>query len=103
MPTHRSDPSKYQCNDYLSSALVETGLWDEEAQLWLIEPLSRLEEHDHIGFLQVGRPGVDGIGFGYRLGHNGFWAYYPVEQRFQLLAPSLAEFLKGWVARTITV
>lgn len=103
MADFHSDSDKYQCADYLSSAWAEAGLWDEDAQLWLIEPRSRLEEHDQIGFLQVGRPGVDGIGFGYRSGHNGFWAYYPMEQRFQLLAPSLSEFVKGWAARTITV
>lgn len=103
MTTFHVDSDKYQCADYLSSAWAETGLWDEDAQLWLIEPLSRLEEHDQIDFLQVGRPGVDGIAFGYRSGHNGFWAYHPVERRFQLLAPSLSEFVKGWAAHTITV
>lgn len=79
------------------------GLWDELAQLWVLEPLFRVAELRDVAFLQVGRPGADGIVFGYRSGEDGLWAYYPVEERFQFLAPSLDEFVNGWSARTITV
>lgn len=103
MATTQCDPTKYRCADYLSSAWARTGFWDEDAQLWLIEPLSRIDELDQVGFLQVGRAGVDGIGFGYRFGHDAFWAYHPTGQRFQLLAPSLEEFVKGWMAGSIAV
>jgi hypothetical protein len=80
--------SRYDCAEYLGSDWAREGLWDENAQLWLIEPSARAEEDAAIGFLQIGRPGVDGIGFGYRLGHAGLWAYHPMEQRFQWLAPT---------------
>jgi hypothetical protein len=94
---------KYNCADYLNSSLFDAGFWDEEGQLWLIEPGSKAQERPEIGFLQIGRPGFDGIGFGYRSRNPGFWAYHPIDSRFQLLAPSLDEFLKGWYAGNISV
>jgi len=103
MPNLPADLSNYRCSEYLASRWASEGLWDESAQLWLLEPLSRAQELLDCGFLQVGRPGTDGIGFGYRAGHDGFWAYYPIEQHFQLLAPSLDAFIVGWAACTIKV
>lgn len=94
---------QYQCADYLASVWCADGLWDEKSFLWLLEPLSQIEEIDDKGFLQVGRPGVDGIGFGYRLGHDGVWAYYPMDDHFEFLSPSITEFVKGWQAGTIAV
>lgn len=95
--------SGYPCGDYLASTWVSDGFWDESAQLWLLEPAERVVEHPDLQFLQIGRPGVDDIGFGYRADHAGFWAYHPAEGRFQLLAPSLAAFMQGWAAGTIAV
>jgi hypothetical protein len=95
--------SGYPCSDYFSSPLTVTGYWDEPGQLWLIEPAERIEE---LGgeFLQVGRPGVDSIGFGYRKGHPGFWAFHRmVDREFQFLAPTIHQFLDGWHAGQITV
>jgi hypothetical protein len=98
-----ADALRYDCAEYLQSPLSNDGLWDESAQLWLIEPSTRAEEHGAIGFLQIGRPGVDGIGFGYRLGNPGLWAYHPMDQRFQWLAPDLAALVDGWQAGRIAV
>src|SRR5581483_8667885 len=70
----------YPCADYFSSPFAETGLWDRGAEFWVIEPAQKVEEEAEIEFLQVGRPGVDSIGFGYRKGQPGFWAYDPMEQ-----------------------
>ncbi len=90
--------------DYFSSALARDGHWDEAGQLWLIEPCERVEEEQVLGFLQVGRPGVDSIGFGYRKGQPGFWALHRMEgDEFQYLAPTIQEFLDGWSAGRITV
>ncbi|MGC1275642.1 MAG: hypothetical protein WBC44_18185 [Planctomycetaceae bacterium] len=94
---------EYSCADYFNSSLSDDGFWDEPGQLWLIEPNGRVEEVVEANFLQVGRPGVDGIGFGYRKGHVGFWAYHPVVDEFQHLAPSVQEFLEGWFDGRITV
>jgi hypothetical protein len=94
----------YPCDDSYQSPLAEQGYWEESGQLWLIEPVERVEEDANVQFLQVGRPGVDKTGFGYRKGRPGFWAYHRmVEERFQYLAPSLALFLEGWLSGRITV
>ena len=94
----------YPCEDYFSSPLAHQGYWDEQAQLWLIEPADRVEEDTEAEFLQVGRPGVDSIGFGYRKGQPGLWAFHRiVDREFQLLAPTVTEFLAGWHAGEITV
>jgi len=94
----------YLCDEYFSSPLSVDGHWDESAQLWLIEPSTRIEEDDRVEFLQVGRPGVDEIGFGYRKGLDGFWAFHRMaDLRFQYLAPSIHEFLDGWYAGRIIV
>jgi hypothetical protein len=94
----------YPCDDYFSSPLAMQGYWDEPGQLWLIEPAERVEEDLQAEFLQVGRPGVDSIGFGYRKGEPGFWAYHRmVDTEFQFLAPSVQQFLEGWLNGSITV
>src|SRR5438477_2699176 len=92
---------KYPCADYFASDLPHEGLWDEASQLWLIVPVSQVEELGDAEFPQVGRPGVDGIAFGYRNGKPGLWAYHPIDSRFHLLAATLEEFLKGWYSGTI--
>ncbi len=94
----------YPCEDYFSSPLAVDGYWDEAGQLWLIEPYERAQEEVEAGFLQVGRPGVDSIGFGYRKGQPGFWAFHRlVDREFQYLAASVQAFLDEWFAGRITV
>jgi hypothetical protein len=94
----------YPCEDYFSSPLATNGYWDERGILWLIEPCERVDEEVPVEFLQVGRPGVDSIGFGYRKGQPGFWAMHRMEgRRFQQLAPTIQAFLDGWFAGRITV
>lgn len=79
------------------------GLWDEENYVWILVPVAQYEVLDDCGFLAVGRPGVDGIAFGYRAGVAGFWAYFPLEGRFEPLAPSVAEFVNAWFAGTVAL
>lgn len=94
----------YPCEDYFDSPLTANGCWDEAGQVWLIEPAERIEEEAEAEFLQVGRPGVDNIGFGYRKGESGFWAFHRmVVWKFQLLAPTVQEFLAGWFGGRITL
>ena len=94
----------YLCEDYFSSPLAVDGYWDESAQFWIIVPGDRVEEEAEVGFLQVGAPGVDLIGFGYRREEPGFWALHRMTGReFQYLAPTVGEFLDGWFAGRITV
>lgn len=94
----------YPCEGYFSSSLSTDGYWDEPGELWLIEPGERVEEEPQAEFLEVGRPGVDSIGFGYRKGQPGFWALHRMEGgEFQFLSPSIEEFLEGWFAGRISV
>jgi hypothetical protein len=93
----------YSCADYYSSQLAAHGYWDEPGQLWTIEPAERVEEDAEAEFLQVGRPGCDNIGFGYRRGQPGLWAYHRMERRFQYLAPSVQLLLDGWLSGKISV
>ncbi len=99
---------KYDCRDYLTSELATDGCWSEDEQLWLVVPMTEVEEKSDsngrpLNFLAVGRPGVDGIAVGYRLGRPGFWAYFPIEGEFLLIAPTVQEFLKSWRAGEITI
>lgn len=94
---------EYSCEDYFSSPLAVHGYWHERGQQWLFEPADRVHEDVKAAFLQVGSPGVDGIGFGYRRGLPGLWAYHRIELRFQYLAESVMQLLDGWLANCIEV
>ncbi|MFT3880368.1 MAG: hypothetical protein QM703_11990 [Gemmatales bacterium] len=101
VPKHWRD---YLCEDYFNSPFASTGYWDEPGAIWYIEPIERVEEDTEAQFLQVGRPGVDSIGFGYRKGVPGFWALHRIEGgRLQYLAPTVQQFLDGWLANKISV
>ncbi len=94
----------YPCAEYCEALLSRDGYWDASAQLWLIESATGVTVDAASHFLQVGRPGVDGIGFGYRAGLPGFWAFHRgADPCFQLLSPSIHAFLTEWLAGRITV
>lgn len=93
--------SDFEAREYLDSVEFRDGVFDSEAQVQLIEAPERAVER--VDFLVIGRPGVDGIEWGYRKGSPGIWAYYPLEDEFRELAPSLREFLDGWRNGGITV
>jgi hypothetical protein len=94
---------EYCCLDYFQSELSEYGHWDDGAELWLILPAGQIEVQPTLEFLAVGRPGVDGITFGYRKGHKGFWAYHPFDEEYQFLAPSIQEFVREWETGGISI
>ena len=93
----------YNCDDYFLSPLSENGWWDEPAQCWYIEPADRVLEDARRDFLIIGRPGVDGIQWGYRRGEQGLWAHYPIDDEFVLLARSASELRDGYASGRITV
>jgi hypothetical protein len=82
---------EYNCGDYFASPTAEEGCWDEGAHCWYIEPAERVHEDSSREFLVIGRPGVDGIKWGYRKGRHGIWAYYPIEDEFVIFADSASE------------
>src|SRR5262245_12313969 len=95
---------EYPCEDYFASPLATQGYYDRAVVIWYIAPVGRVEEDAKAQFLQVGRPGVDSIGFGYRKDIPGFWALHRMEGgRLQYLAPTVMQFLDGWLAGSITV
>ncbi|MCC6670907.1 MAG: hypothetical protein IT458_07595 [Planctomycetes bacterium] len=93
----------YDCGDYFQSPVAEEGWWDEEGQYWYIEPAGKLREDAGHQFLVIGGPGVDGIHWGYRKGHRGIWAHYPIEDEFVLLAGSASELREGYSSGRIKV
>jgi hypothetical protein len=100
IPNHLHE---YACADYFSSPWSTQGCWDETSQMWVIVSAAEVEERQEIRFLVVGRPGVDGIEFGYRQGRAGLWAYYPIEGEFVLMAPTVAELVEGWLSGKLSV
>ena len=92
----------YDCADYFQSTLSEKGWWDEEGQCQYIEPADRVFEDYAREFLVIGRPGVDGIQWGYRKGHAGIWAHYPIENTFVLLADTASNLRAGFHSGRIT-
>ena len=97
------DLSRFDCDDYAHSDLAHVGFCDEQNRCWLVVPVSDAEELKDfngrsLNFLSIGRPGVDGIAFGYRTGHPGVWAYYPSEGRFELVAKTAQELIAEWQA-----
>ncbi len=91
----------YNCADYFESRFID-GFYDEQAHLTIILPVDQLSERSDLHFLVVGRPGVDGIKWGYRQGHSGLWAYYPISRRFEFLAPTVTALFDGWYSGQIT-
>ncbi len=95
----------YRCAEHFESPRFRGGVWSEPEQLWIVVPMDEIKDHPDrgTGFLTVGRPGVDGIELGYRRGMSGLWAYYPIEDHFELMADTLDELVSGWLAGTLTV
>jgi hypothetical protein len=85
----------YDCRDYFDSDKFARGVYDEQARFWTFYIATDVIERPELEFLAVGSPGCDGLEWGYRKGSPGLWVFYPIEQRFQLLAPTLAELFEG--------
>ncbi len=100
IPEHFFD---YRCGDYFSSENFTRGVWSESEQLHLIVSADAVTERPDLEFLVVGRPGVDGIEFGYRKGYDGIWAYYPIRGGFSNVASNVSALIEGWLAGSIKV
>jgi hypothetical protein len=79
----------YRCSDYFASEQFTRGVWSESEQLWLIASADEVVEDPSREFLIIGRPGVDGIKFGYRRDQDGLWAHYPIGDFLLLLRRAL--------------
>ncbi|MCB9857429.1 MAG: hypothetical protein H6818_17240 [Phycisphaerales bacterium] len=94
-------PWSPSCNEYFKG--FSTGRFDKDSQLWYILPIQKVSLDHSRGAFVVGHAGCDGIEFCFRISDPGVWAYYPIEERWELLAPSLAELERGWLSGAITV
>lgn len=93
----------YICSEYFSDGWAEDGHFDEPSQTLVIVPVTDAYEDQEHGFFAVGRSGGDGIDFGYRKGTPGLWAFYPAEQRFKFMAPSIQALVDGWCSGKLSV
>lgn len=93
----------YACEDYFREGWSERDHFDEPSQTLVIAPLADAYEKAEIQFFAVGRSGFDGIDFGYRKGHTGLWAFYPIDREFKFVAASVAELVEGWCSGRLSV
>jgi hypothetical protein len=93
----------YRCADYFASDKFTRGVWDGQSKLWVIVAADEVVERSELEVLVVGRPGCDGIEFGYRKEHDGLWAYYPIGRELTLVAPSVSPLVEGWLGGSIAV
>ena len=93
----------YPCEEYFRDGWYRRGHFDERGQWWVIVPLREGREDPDAAFLAVGGAGVDGIGFGYRRGMAGVWAFYPIGREWKLMAASLAELVEGYCSGSLRV
>lgn len=94
---------EFDCADYCASPLAFTGWWDEPGQIWYVEPAPRSYVDTAIQMLVVGRPGVDGLVWGYRRGLPGIWVYYPLDGHYRQVAWTIDELRDGYSSGGIVV
>ncbi|MEZ0387762.1 MAG: hypothetical protein ACAI34_11880 [Verrucomicrobium sp.] len=94
---------EFLCREYFNSSRFTKGVFSEPEQLFLVVPVDQVLERTEYKMLVIGRPGVDGIEFGYRRGLEGIWAYYPYGNEFTLVAPTIEALVDGWLNGSIKV
>lgn len=93
----------YPCEDYFAEGWSARGHLDEASQTLVVAPLSEAYQDSKIEFFAVGRSGCGGIDFGYRKGHPGLWAYYPIDGDFKYMAATIAELVQQWCLGRLSV
>lgn len=94
---------KYQCSEYANGHWIQTGYFHEQSQTPVIVTGDDCYEDQEIGFLAIGHSGCGGIDFGFRQGHKGLWAFYPIDQEFKFMANSVEALARGWCSGELTV
>lgn len=94
---------EYECEEYFRNGWAEKGHFSKDSETWIVCPLTEAYEDAAISFFAVGRSGWGGIDFGYRKGMSGLWAYYPIDDDFELKAPTIEELVKGYCSGEIKV
>ncbi|QIF03925.1 hypothetical protein [Roseimicrobium sp. ORNL1] len=94
---------RFACREYFEDGWSTRGHFDEASQTLVIVPLEHSCVTDETNFFAIGRSGVGGIDFGYRADHEGLWAYHPIDQEFQFMAPTVAALVEGWCTGKLSV
>jgi hypothetical protein len=101
MTTAETRPMDWLPNfsDYI--ARFPQGVMDEYGYKYFLTPAEF--EVRNATELTVGFAGCDGIEFRLRAHASGVWAFYPIEERYQLLGHDIADVAAGWLAGTVHV
>lgn len=89
------------CNEYFEE--FQDGVYDDKSYMQYVFAVQDLHESKKHPDLIIGYAGVDGIYFCFRQGAVGVWAYFGIEDRHVMLAPTLRAFVDGWLDGTISV
>ena len=101
MSTTETGPTEWQPNlgDYV--ATYPAGVRDEFGYQYFLpaEEFKVVNSTD----LTIGYAGCDGIEFRLRANSSGVWAYYPIEERYELLGGEIVNVATGWLNGTVRV
>lgn len=95
--------SAYACEEYFRNGSSERGHFDKPSYTLVVVPFSETYENSEADFFAIGRSGTDGIDFGYRKGHEGLWAFYPIDRDFRYMAATVAELVDGWCSGRLSI
>jgi hypothetical protein len=93
----------YRCDEYFAGNWWNPEHYNRETDVGGIDDYTRMYEDFEHGFLAIGSSGCDGIDFGYRQEGEGLWAYYPGEDYFKPMAPTVAALHDGWRDGSLSV
>ena len=89
------------CDEYFAS--YAEGIYDEASQYQYIYDRGAIEIDKEREDLVIGSAGAGGIYFCFRKYKPGLWAYYPIDERYEFKAQTLAELVEGWFDGRIKV
>jgi hypothetical protein len=89
------------CDEYFEK--FQDGVYDDTSYMQYVLAVQDIFESKEHPDLVIGFAGVDGIYFCFRQGESGVWAYYGIEDKHVLLAPTFGAFTTGWRNGTISV
>lgn len=96
----------YRCDEYFADNWWSPERCDRgsEGDLWdgIYDYTQMYETLEH-EFLAIGSSSCDGIDFGCRKEGEGLWAYYPVEDYFKRMAPTVAALRDVWRDGSLSV
>ena len=93
---------KYACDEYMGGQ-YRSGFYYDDSYLQLVLPLEQAYLGGNDSHLVFGHAGADGIEFCYRQEKEGIWAFYPIDQEYELKSKTLSELVLGWCNGSITV